>query len=223
MSKRLSLKEKIPTASLRKLRIDAFSVANAYDRYASVYDLVFGRLLHDGRVKTVRAMNVQPGQRVAELGVGSGLMLPLYPAGTPVAAIDISPDMLARARAKVAALKLKNIELKLADAEATGLNAEAFDHVVLPYVYSVTPNPQALMRECFRICKPGGHIWILNHFSGLGLMDKLNWMIKPVADALRFRADFSYQQYVEQQGWNVVRVEKANLFGLSRVVQIRKD
>jgi phosphatidylethanolamine/phosphatidyl-N-methylethanolamine N-methyltransferase len=207
---------------LSKLRIDASSVAKAYDRYASSYDFVFGRLLHDGRIKTVQAMNLQPGQRVVELGVGSGLMLPLYPAGTPVVAIDISPDMLERARAKVAALNLKNIELKLADAESTRLPGEAFDHVVLPYVYSVTPDPQALMRECFRLCKPGGSIWILNHFSGLGLMDRLNWMIKPVADALRFRADFSYQQYVQNQGWDIVQVQKANLFGLSRIVQVGK-
>jgi phosphatidylethanolamine/phosphatidyl-N-methylethanolamine N-methyltransferase len=208
--------------TLSKLRVDTSSIANAYDRYARVYDLVFGAVLQDGRRKTVAAMQVAPGQRVAELGVGSGLMLPLYPAGTPVVAIDISHDMLERARAKVTRLGLRNIDLQLADAQATGLPADAFDHVVLPYIYSVTPDPAALMQECFRICKPGGSIWILNHFSGLGALDSLNWLIKPVANALRFHADFSYQEYVANQGWQVQQVIKANALGLSRVVQVKK-
>jgi phosphatidylethanolamine/phosphatidyl-N-methylethanolamine N-methyltransferase len=205
-----------------ELHSPAHSIAKLYKRMASVYDMVFGALLNNGRRKLAHAMNLQSGQQVAELGIGSGLMLPLYPSATAVAGVDISPDMLALARARSLELGMRNVQLLLADAGHTNLPAAQYDHVVLPYVYTVTPDPQALMREAFRLCKPGGRIWILGYFSDLGLWRTLNWVVGPVAKAVGFAADFPYATHVAQHGWQVQRVLPANVFGMSRIVEIVK-
>jgi phosphatidylethanolamine/phosphatidyl-N-methylethanolamine N-methyltransferase len=201
--------------------VDLNSVSAAYNRYASIYDALFGTILQHGRVTLARVMQTRPGERVLEIGVGSGLMLALYPQHVQVLGIDISEQMLRRAQLKVDRLQLAHVELKLVDAEHNGLASGAFDHVVLPYVYSVTPAPLDLIRESFRLCKPGGSIWILNHFSGLGIWDRLEWLIKPFARLVGFRPGFPYKTYVSDQGWDTVAVHKVNFLGLSRVIQVR--
>lgn len=202
---------------------DLQSVTAAYDRYARVYDSLFGWVLQDGRQRLGRRLQAAPpGQRILELGVGSGLMLPLYPRHARVLGLDISAGMLARARALVAQQALHHVRLELADAEHTGVPAASFDHVVLPYVYSVTPDPAALVAEAFRACRPGGELWILNHFSGLGVWDWLERPLRPFARWVGWRPDFPYDQHVTAQGWQVLDVEAANLWGLSRLVHVRK-
>jgi phosphatidylethanolamine/phosphatidyl-N-methylethanolamine N-methyltransferase len=200
---------------------DSF-VSAAYDRYACVYDWLFGLVLEDGRQLLGGMLNTKPGDRIVEFGVGSGLMLRFYPRHTKVLGLDLSRGMLARANARVQRENLHHVSLQWVDAEHTGIEEASFDHVILPYVYSVTPNPLALMEVAHRVCQPGGSIWILNHFSGLGVWDWLERPLKPFARWIGFRPDFPYSKYVTEQGWNVVGVYKANLFGLSRLVHIRR-
>lgn len=202
--------------------MSAAAVRGAYNHMAGVYDLLYGRVLHDGRLKLRRRMPLKTGDRVLEIGVGSGLMLPLYPRDVHVVGIDLSPGMLERARRRAARLALTHVELHVADAESSLLPEAGFDHVVLLYVYSVTPDPERLISESFRLCRPGGSIWIVNHFSGLGGWGLLERCARPFARWIGFRSDFPYSQYVESQGWDIQCVEEANLFGLSRVIQIRK-
>lgn len=201
---------------------DLVSVRAAYDRYARVYDRLFGWVLQDGRVRLARRMQAAPGARIVEFGVGSGLMLPLYPRHAEVIGLDVSPGMLARAQALVDREALAHVRLQCVDAEHNGIESGSADHVVLPYVYSVTPDPAALIAEAFRVCRPGGSLWILNHFSGLGVWDWLERPLKPFARWVGWRPDFPYTAHVEQQGWQVEHVEAANLWGLSRLVHVRK-
>jgi phosphatidylethanolamine/phosphatidyl-N-methylethanolamine N-methyltransferase len=200
---------------------DPASISAAYDRYASVYDRLFGWVLQDGRERLARLMAPSPGQRIVEFGVGSGLMLPLYPRHAAVVGLDLSERMLAQARERVLRLGLGHVELHRADAETAPLAERSFDHVVLPYVYSVTPDPAALMAQAFRLCAPGGSIWILNHFSGLGFWDWLERPLRPFARWVGWRPDFPFSTYVSEQPWHVVAVHRANLFGLSRIVHVR--
>ena len=201
---------------------ERYAIVSAYDRFAGLYDLLFGWVLQQGRELLGRRLQAAPGERIVEFGVGSGLMLPLYPRHASVLGIDLSEAMLARARALVRREGLAHVTLQRVDAEHNGLPSAAFEHVVLPYVYSVTPDPAGLMREAFRVCRPGGHIWVLNHFSGLGVWDWLERPLKPLARWIGFRSDFPFKTYVLDQGWPVVEVLPVNLFGLSRLVHVRK-
>lgn len=205
-----------------QLDVDLDAVTETYNRYSRIYDVIFGKVLQPGRVTLSRVMHVAPGQRILEIGVGTGLMLRLYSRDARVLGVDISERMLKCAREKVRKYRLEHVDLQLVDAEHSGLADASFDHVVLPYVYSVTPDPAKLIREAFRVCKPGGSIWILNHFSGAGMWRWFEPLLKPFARWVGFRSEFSFKKYVADQDWQIVAVYKTNLLGLSRLVHVQK-
>lgn len=101
--------------------MDNPSIINAYRRYASSYDRIFGRILDPGRRLVVEKMKYLPGEKVLEVGVGTGLSLPCYPDRTSVVGIDISPHMLARANQRIFSAGLLNCSLSLMDAQNTDL------------------------------------------------------------------------------------------------------
>ena len=142
------------------------AVKAAYRRYARVYDMVFGAVLQPGRKAVLDALKLKPGDRVLEVGVGTGISLPLYPREVRITGIDISREMLERARARVARAKLTNVEALLEmDAEAMSFPDASFDKVVAMYVVSVVPRPAKLLEELHRICRPDGEIFLVNHFQ----------------------------------------------------------
>lgn len=203
-------------------------VTSTYNRFASIYDRLFGWVLQDGRDKLAAALRERAADGVPanliELGVGTGLMLHLYPAHFTITGVDVSEGMLRIARERVNSLKLSNVRLELVDAEHSHLPAESADHVVMPYVYSVSPDPDALVAEAWRLCKMGGSIWIVNHFSGTGgCWRGLETLVRPFAKWIGFRSEFSYDRYVTSKRWTIGRVQSCNLFGLSRLVEIKKD
>lgn len=200
--------------------IDPTSIIKAYDRYAAFYDVLFGLTLQHGRRTLATVLQAKPGQKILEIGVGSGLMLPLYPRNVEVLGVDISEKMLGRAQAAIVRHRLEHIELQLLDAECADLPVGAFDHVVLPYVYSVTSDPDRLIRQARMACKPGGSIWVLNHFSQERLWSVLERPLRRFADSLGFRTDFSYETYVSNRNWDIVAEYKVNLFALSRLIQV---
>jgi phosphatidylethanolamine/phosphatidyl-N-methylethanolamine N-methyltransferase len=80
------------------MEITTDDVRIAYHRHSHIYDAVFGPVLHAGREQAIRHMRCLPGERVLEVGVGTGLSLPLYPWGVRVVGVDLSMSMLRRAR-----------------------------------------------------------------------------------------------------------------------------
>jgi phosphatidylethanolamine/phosphatidyl-N-methylethanolamine N-methyltransferase len=142
------------------------AVKAAYRRYATIYDAVFGPVLQPGRKAVLDALKLKPGDRVLEVGVGTGLSLTLYPRSVRITGIDISGEMLAKARARVARRRLDNVDALLEmDAESMSFPDASFDKVVAMYVVSVVPRPAKLLEELHRVCRPDGEIFIVNHFQ----------------------------------------------------------
>ncbi len=149
--------------------LDADAVRAAYRRWARVYDSVFGGISAFGRRRAVAAVNALPGQRVLEVGVGTGLALPHYNRDKHITGIDLSEAMLERARQRVINQQLGNVDdLLEMDAEATSFEAGSFDIAVAMFVASVVPSPRRLLGELKRVVKPGGHILFVNHFLATG-------------------------------------------------------
>ena len=149
--------------------LDADAVRSAYRRWASVYDMLFGGISAPGRRRAVAAVNALPGRDVLEVGVGTGLALPHYTPNKRVTGIDLSDDMLARARTRVDREALANVvALHEQDAEATGFADGQFDIAVAMFVASVVPNPRRLLAEMRRVVKPGGTLLFVNHFAATG-------------------------------------------------------
>lgn len=148
-----------------RAELDADAVRDAYRRWAGIYDRVFGSVSNAGRRRAVQAVNAAPGERVLEMGVGTGLALPHYERTKRVTGIDLSPDMLALARTRVAREHLTHVErLDILDAESTGLPHAGFDIAVAMFVASVVPHPRALLAEMKRVVRPGGLLLFVNHF-----------------------------------------------------------
>jgi phosphatidylethanolamine/phosphatidyl-N-methylethanolamine N-methyltransferase len=197
------------------------NVINSYRRYAPLYDVVFGAVLEPGRRKLTRAIHTLAPTSLLEVGVGTGLTLFRYPAETKVVGVDISDDMLEYARKKAKKLSERDIALHAMNAECMDFPDHSFDCVTVPYVLSVTPNPTQLIKELRRVCKPGGTILILNHFSGSRAWWLLEQAVKPLADKIGFRSDFHFSEHVTAHSWDVLAVTSVNLFGLSKLVTIR--
>jgi len=189
------------------------TVKAAYRRYAGFYDALFGPVLQPGRTAVVEALGCRPGDRVLEVGVGTGLSLSLYPPGAKVTGIDVSREMLEKARARVAKRNFAHVEALLEmDAEAMSFPDASFDKVVAMYVVSVVANPVRLLGELHRVCKPDGEIFIVNHVrSDNPLLGALEKGLARFSDTLGFRPDFELRELLDGSH-ELAEVSRINLF-----------
>ena len=135
-----------------------------YYEFSHFYDLLFRRVFYPRIARVIRSLAIEPGARVLELGVGTGLSLDAYPSHCQVTGIDLAPDMLERAQDKVNQNGLRHITLEQGDALALKFPDDSFDYVMAFHVVSVVPDPYRMMAEARRVCRPGGVITIINHF-----------------------------------------------------------
>ncbi len=149
--------------------LDNKHVKKSYARWAPVYDLVFELVLRPGR-KAAAAAADRHGGHALDVGVGTGLELPMFDRRTRLTGIDLSEPMLRRAQWRVRAKALGNVEgLMVMDAARLAFPDAHFDAAVAPYVLTVVPEPHASLDELARVVKPGGEIILVNHFgSGQG-------------------------------------------------------
>ncbi len=211
-------------ASARML--DYRTVKRAYAILTPVYDILFNKIFHSGRVAAIDLLEIKPGDRILEIGVGTGLNLPLFPRDCSVTGIDISTEMLQKARERTRELGLTNVTLGLMDASNLEFPDNAFDHVLATYVISAVPDPVKTLLEMRRVCGPNGHLVILNHFrSENPILGAVEWMLAPVCTRIGFKTDLKLKPLLEKaalspdqmhcvnvlmmNGWRLVRCIKA--------------
>src|SRR6188474_2246142 len=151
----------VATRALSAISLETDFVEGVYGKMASVYDLFFGLPLHHGRATAIRRMGIKPDDRVLEVGVGTGMSLPLYPRRCAVTAVDLSESMLERAHARTARYQIGHVRLIQMDATHLDFPDNSFDIVYAPYFISCVPDPIAVTREMQRVCAPGGRLVFL--------------------------------------------------------------
>ncbi len=204
--------------------MDTHSVVSAYRRYAGIYDVVFGPVLEPGRRRMVASMACKPGESVLEIGVGTGLSLRHYPATTRITGIDLSRDMLARAASRVMRHGWDHVSLMHMDAQQLAFADNSFDKVAVMYVASVVPDPDAMMREIRRVCRPGGDIYVVNHFSQQG--HGLHWLeslAAPFAKLIGFRPLFPMRDFITLTGLPLLEIMPVNAFGYWKLLHLRNQ
>jgi phosphatidylethanolamine/phosphatidyl-N-methylethanolamine N-methyltransferase len=195
------------------LNLDA--VKNAYRRYARQYDFYFGAVLQPGRDAVIENLNCRPGDRILEVGVGTGLSLPLYPSDVQVTGIDVSTEMLALAQARKKRLGLNHVRaLYEMDAQNMEFADGSFDRVVAMYVASVVPSPKALVDEMRRVCRADGEIVVVNHFRASNpLIASMESLCAPLSGLIGFRPDIRLPDFIQQTDLDVFEANPVNLFG----------
>jgi phosphatidylethanolamine/phosphatidyl-N-methylethanolamine N-methyltransferase len=176
-------------------QLDYDTVKDAYRRWAPVYDSTFGRVSAAGRRSAVDLVNERRG-RVLEVGVGTGLSLPNYGRHLDIVGIDLAPEMLEKARERVARCKLDHVSgLHEMDAEALTFGDATFDTVVAMYVMTVVPHPDRVMAELARVVRPGGQVLLVNHFSqDEGVRGFVERRMAPFGDRLGWHPVFDLSQ-----------------------------
>ena len=172
------------------------TVVEAYDRWAPIYDLVFGKVFKTGRAQAVEAAD-RIGGKILEAGVGTGISLPLYRRDCRLIGIDISDAMLEKARQRVRRHGLANVEnLAVMDVEQLCYEDDSFDAVVAQYVITAVPDPERALDELIRVLRPGGEIIITTRISAdAGLRDIVEMGLAPLTGRLGWRTQFPWSRY----------------------------
>jgi phosphatidylethanolamine/phosphatidyl-N-methylethanolamine N-methyltransferase len=178
------------------LTLDNEMVTKAYDRWAPVYDKVFGPVFERGRKAAIVAAE-RIGGRILEVGVGTGITLPDYSRANRIVGIDISEMMLRKARERVTESGLTHVEgLAVMDARHLEFPDASFDVVVAQYVITTVPDPEGTLDEFARVLKPGGEIVLVSRIGAeSGLRRSLEHWFAPAARKLGWRTEFAWERY----------------------------
>jgi phosphatidylethanolamine/phosphatidyl-N-methylethanolamine N-methyltransferase len=205
------------------MTIRAERAERIYTTYSGVYDLLFDTILHPGRERAVEALKVRPGDRVLEVGVGTGLSLLFYPSHCEVTGIDISAAMLEKAEKRARELGMRNLVLLRMEAEHLTLADASFDRVLASYVISTVADPRRVVQELWRVCRPGGTVVILNHFrSPNRILASAERALTPLTRRLGFVLDLGLEGIVGNGHFTLDGIEKVNLPPLWSVVRLTR-
>jgi phosphatidylethanolamine/phosphatidyl-N-methylethanolamine N-methyltransferase len=198
---------------------DERSVVAAYARWAPVYDPIFGAATAIGRKTTVKTLNEFPPARILEVGVGTGISLPLYKRSHRLVGIDLSPDMLARAERRIARRRLAHVEaIHEMDAANLAFDDASFDVAVAMFVMTVVPDPDRVLAEIVRVVRPGGHVVLVNHFSAdKGPRAAIERSLTRYSGALGWNPEFPIERVLGRPDLRLVKqreVPPAGLFTL---------
>jgi phosphatidylethanolamine/phosphatidyl-N-methylethanolamine N-methyltransferase len=201
--------------------MDLHDTLRTYRLFSGSYDIVFGPVFHPGRKDAVRIANDRPGQRILEVGVGTGLSLPHFRPDSRVTGIDVSAEMLAKARRRAERRRLTHVEgLHEMDAENLEFPDSSFDAVLALYVASVVPNPARFAAEMRRVCIPGGTIVVVNHFTSENLLLRLiEKRLGRLARHIGFHADFPFDAFRRDSRLSIREVRPSNLFGYWKLLR----
>ena len=200
--------------------MDYETIKRAYAILSPVYDFLFDKVFYPGRVAAIDLLEIKPGDRVLEVGVGTGLNLPLYPRDCEVTGIDISEGMLRKADERVRTYGMTNTRLMVMDASKLEFPENSFDRVIATYVISAVPDPVKTLLEMRRVCKPSGHLVILNHFKSdnpvIGMFEK---MLAPVCTKIGFDTELKLMPLLERVALAPEQLHRVNLMNGWRLVR----
>lgn len=199
------------------------TVQKVYNNYAGFYDILFGIISEPGRTTAIRRLPLRPGDKILEVGVGTGLSFPLFPPYCHVNGIDLSEKMLRRARKRIASHRLSHIVVERMDASTMAFADNSFDAVFAAYLITAVPEPWSVLSEIKRVCKRGGLIVVVNHFkSNNKLISSIETSISPFCSKhLGFRTDLCISLLLNDRELRLVDRKRLSPLSLWEIAEFR--
>ena len=190
-------------------------VEKVYDRNSPFYDLVFGLVSQQGRRKAPGFLQLDAGERLLEVGVGTGLSIPEFPEYVEITGIDVSQGMLDKAERRMRSLGRRNVNLVKMDASRLDFEDDSFDAVLAAYVISTVADPVGVVKEMKRVCKSDGSILFLNHFrSHNRVMGNAERILSPLFWRLGFQTNLDLPELLRETGLTAEIRSKVDFMGL---------
>jgi len=190
-----------------------------YSEFAPLYDKIFGKIFYSRLERVIEDLEIPPGAKVLEVGAGTGTSFPAYPTHCEVTGIDLAPDMLARARQKIEDHGWTHLRVLEMNALSLDFPDNTFDYVMAFHVVTVVPDPIRMISEAKRVCKPGGSIVIVNHFtSDVPVLGSMTEALDPLTRKLGWRTNLRLKSFIEAADLSVERAYKLSKASLYTVV-----
>jgi phosphatidylethanolamine/phosphatidyl-N-methylethanolamine N-methyltransferase len=190
-----------------------------YSEFAPLYDKIFGKIFYSRLRLVIGDLHIPRGARVLEVGAGTGTSFPAYPRHCQVIGIDLAPDMLARAQGKIRENGWSHLKVMKMDALQLEFPDDSFDYVMAFHVVTVVPDPVRMVEEAKRVCRPGGRIVIVNHFtSDFPLLGSLTETLDPVTRRLGWRTNLRLRPFIESTELKVEKAYKISKLSLYTVL-----
>jgi phosphatidylethanolamine/phosphatidyl-N-methylethanolamine N-methyltransferase len=195
-----------------------------YSEFAPLYDKIFGKIYYNRLEQVIENLGIPPGAKVLEVGAGTGTAFPAYPLHCEIIGVDLAPDMLARARQKIQENGWTHIKVAEMNALDLKFPDNTFDYVMAFHVVTVVPDPVRMIAEAKRVCKPGGRIVIVNHFtSEIPLLGSLTQALDPITRWLGWRTDLRLKPFIHNTRLTVETSYKMSKASLYDVLICRKE
>ncbi len=191
-----------------------------YSDLAPLYDKVFGKIFYSRLNVVIKTLNIPKGAKILELGVGTGTSFPAYPLHCEVTGVDLAADMLAHASTKIRKNGWSHLKVLKMDACDLDLPDNAFDYVMAFHVVTVVPDPIKMMQEAKRVCRPGGRIVIVNHFTSESpILGSITEALDPVTRRLGWRTDLKLNPFMRAAQLKIEKVYKLSKLSLYTVLE----
>lgn len=196
-------------------------VEKVYNRYSKVYDFVFGPFFRSGREIAPMMLDLGPGMELLEVGIGTGLSLPMLPRNVLITGIDLSQKMLDQAEKRLEKENLgDNVKLIKMDATHLDFPDDSFDRVLAAYFISTVPDPVAVVAEMKRVCRRDGYLVFLNHFKNenriVGVLEKV---FSPLFYRVGFRTDLDVHELMRKCDLEIETLERIDFLGHWKAVR----
>ena len=190
-----------------------------YSEFSHLYEKIFSPFFEKRIHTVIKNLQISPGAKVLEVGIGTGMSMAAYPSHCEVTGVDLAADMLEKAQEKAYENGWRHFHLMEMDALNLKFPDNAFDYVLSFHVISVVPDPVRMMHEIHRVCKPGGSIVIINHFrSTKPVIGPLVGALTPITRYLGWDASLRLSEAFAGVPVHIERCFKTSPFSLFTVV-----
>lgn len=197
---------------------------NFYKKISPIYNFLYSDLLfREARTAAIELLDIPKNSKILEIGVGTGLTLPLYPKDCEVVGIDLSEGMLEKTEALIKKNGLKNCTALKMDATSLHFEDNTFDRVLGNLFISATSEPELAISEIKRVCKPDGIFVFMNHFrSHNPLVQAFEDRIDPWTKKMTgFKAALDLDLLIQNNHLKIEQKKSVNPFGLWTAVSFR--